>query len=169
LLPAPSEKANLGTRSKRTVGELLEFQKKMAWVLRGNVITAQPVSALQTGDTVVVHSGEMIPVDGEILTGHGMIDQKTITGESLPVLRAEGEAVYAATGLREGYLSIRITRVGSQTTAVQIVKLGRINPAAHTCVTSSDHAVCKPDPNTGHGRRLSRERASLPTPRPTRK
>jgi P-type E1-E2 ATPase len=84
----------------------------MAWVLRGEVIAAIPASALQTGDTVVVHSGEMIPVDGEILTGHGTIDQKTITGESLPVLRGEGEAVYAATGLREGYITIRATRGG---------------------------------------------------------
>ena len=118
--------------SKRAVGELLEFQKKMAWVLRGEVIVAVPVSALEVGDTVVVHSGEMIPVDGEVLTGHGTIDQKTITGESLPVLRAEGEAVYAATGLREGYIMVRATRVGTGTTAAQIVRLIESAPVGET-------------------------------------
>ena len=119
-------------RSKRAVGELLEFQKKMAWVLRDEVVVAVPVSALAVDDTVVVHSGEMIPVDGEVLTGHGTIDQKTITGESLPVWRGEGEAVYAATGLREGYLTVRAIRVGSQTTAAQIVQMVESAPVGET-------------------------------------
>jgi Cu2+-exporting ATPase len=119
-------------RSKRAVGELLEFQRNMAWVMRGDVVTAAPVSELVVGDLVVVHSGEMIPVDGEIEGGHGTIDQKTITGESLPVLRSEGETVYAATGLREGFLKIRATRVGNQTTAAQIVKMVETAPIGET-------------------------------------
>jgi heavy metal translocating P-type ATPase len=119
-------------RSKRAVGELLEFQKKMAWVLRDQVVAAVPVSALMVGDTVVIHSGEMIPVDGEILTGHATIDQKTITGESLPVSRGEGEVVYAATGLREGYIMIRAMRVGNQTTAAQIVQMIESAPVGET-------------------------------------
>ncbi|MBV8550240.1 MAG: cadmium-translocating P-type ATPase [Acidobacteriaceae bacterium] len=119
-------------RSKRAVGELLEFQKKMAWVLRDGTIVSVPVSSLVTGDSVVVHSGEMIPVDGEVLGGCGTIDQKTITGESLPVLRSEGEAVYAATALREGYITIRATRVGRETTAAQIVRLVESAPVGET-------------------------------------
>ena len=119
-------------KRKRAVGELLEFQTKMAWVLRGGVIHAVPAGLLVAGDTVVAHSGEMIPVDGEILSGHGTIDQKTITGESLPVLRGPGEAVYAATGLREGCLTIRATRVGNETTAAQIVQLVESAPVGET-------------------------------------
>src|SRR5271165_1166169 len=119
-------------RSKRAVGELLEFQKKMAWVLRDDVVVAVPVSALVTGDTVVVHSGEMIPVDGEVLTGHAMVDQKTITGESLPVSRTEGDLVYAATAVGEGYITIRATRVGSETTAAQIVRMVEGAPVGET-------------------------------------
>jgi Cu2+-exporting ATPase len=119
-------------RRKRAVGELLEFQTKMAWVLRGGVIHAVPAALLATGDAVVAHSGEMIPVDGEILSGHGTIDQKTITGESLPVLRGPGETVYAATGLREGCLTIRATRVGNETTAAQIVQLVESAPVGET-------------------------------------
>jgi Cu2+-exporting ATPase len=119
-------------RSKRAVGELLEFQTKMAWVLKGGEIHAIPASLIAVGDTVVAHSGEMIPVDGEILTGQGPLDQKTITGESLPVPRGPGDAVYAATGLREGYLTIRATRVGNDTTAAQIVQLVESAPVGET-------------------------------------
>ncbi len=119
-------------RSKRAVGELLEYQKKMAWVLKGGAVHAIPVALLAVDDVVVAHSGEMIPVDGEILTGNGTLDQKTITGESLPVLRGPGEAVYAATGLREGYLTIRATRVGNETTAAQIVHLVESAPVGET-------------------------------------
>jgi heavy metal translocating P-type ATPase len=119
-------------RSKRAVGELLEFQKKMAWVLRDDVVVAVPASSLVTGDTVVVHSGEMIPVDGEVLTGHATVDQKTITGESLPVSRSEGDVVYAATALAEGYITIRAMRVGRETTAAQIVRMVESAPVGET-------------------------------------
>jgi Cu2+-exporting ATPase len=119
-------------RSKRAVGELLDFQTKMAWVMKGGQIHAIPASLILVGDTVVAHSGEMIPVDGEILTGHGTIDQKTITGESLPVPRGPGESVYAATALRDGYLTIQATRVGNETTAAQIVHLVESAPVGET-------------------------------------
>jgi Cu2+-exporting ATPase len=119
-------------RRKRAVSQLLEFQKQMAWVLKGGVIHAIPAGLLVAGDTVVAHSGEMIPVDGEILTGFGTIDQKTITGESLPVPRGPGDAVYAATGLREGCLTILATRVGNETTAAQIVQLVESAPVGET-------------------------------------
>ena len=57
---------------------------------------------MQVGDLVIVYPGEMIPVDGEIVEGLAMIDQKTITGEGLPVARGMGEAAFAATVMREG-------------------------------------------------------------------
>jgi Cu2+-exporting ATPase len=119
-------------RSKRAVGQLLEFQTRMAWVLKAGAVHSIPAFRIAMGDTVVVHSGEMIPVDGEILTGHGTIDQKTITGESLPVPRGPGESVYAATGLREGYLTVLATRVGNETTAAQIVHLIEAAPVGET-------------------------------------
>jgi Cu2+-exporting ATPase len=119
-------------KSKRAVGELLEFQRKMAWVVRDGSIVSLPVASLAMGDHVVVHSGELVPVDGEITSGHATIDQRMITGESLPVLRGEGEIVYAATALHEGYLTIRATRVGVDTTAAQIVRLVELAPIGET-------------------------------------
>jgi heavy metal translocating P-type ATPase len=119
-----------GTR--RAISELLEFQTKTAWVVRDNVITPVPASELVAGDEVVVYPGEIIPVDGEILDGHAMIDQKTITGEGLPVMRAKGEAVFAATVIRDGQLTVRAIRVGSSTTAGQIARLVESAPVGDT-------------------------------------
>jgi heavy metal translocating P-type ATPase len=118
--------------SKRAISELLEFRQKTAWRLRDGVVAAVPASDLAIGDTVIVYHGEMIPVDGEIIEGRGLIDQKTITGESLPVARGLGEAAFAATILREGQLTIRALKVGLATTAGQIAELVESAPVGDT-------------------------------------
>ncbi len=118
--------------SRRAISELLEFQTKSAWVIRDNVIIAIPAAQLVAGDEVVVYPGEIIPVDGEIIDGHAMIDQKTITGEGLPIMRAKGEAVFAATVIRDGQLTVRAIRVGASTTAGQIARLVESAPIGDT-------------------------------------
>ncbi len=118
--------------SKRAIGELLEFENKRAWVLRDGEIGSVLARELRVEDCVVVYPGEMIPVDGEILEGSASIDQKTITGEGLPVHRGPGEAAFAATVLREGQITIRATRVGADTTAGQIVRLIDSAPVGDT-------------------------------------
>ncbi|WP_245302369.1 heavy metal translocating P-type ATPase [Bradyrhizobium sp. LTSP885] len=118
--------------SRRAINELLEFQSKTAWVLRDGNVVSIPAIELQTGDIVVVYPGEMIPVDGEILEGSATIDQKTITGEGLPVHRGKGEAAFAATVIREGQITLRALRVGSATTAGQIVHLIESAPIGDT-------------------------------------
>src|SRR6202012_2099479 len=82
---------------RRAISELLEFQTKTAWVLVDGQVMSIPAAELKAGDLVVVYPGEMIPVDGEIVDGYATIDQKTITGEGLPVSRGKGEAAFAAT------------------------------------------------------------------------
>ncbi len=109
--------------SKRAIGDLLEFESKIAWIVRDGTVISVPARDVKVGDEVLVYPGEMIPVDGEIIEGSALIDQKTITGEGLPVTRGVGEAAFAATVTREGQLTIRATRVGSDTTAGQIVRL----------------------------------------------
>jgi heavy metal translocating P-type ATPase len=118
--------------SKRAVGELLEFRQRRAWVVQNGTVIEVPASTVAIGDVVVVYHGEMIPVDGEIIDGQALIDQKTITGESLPVMRGSGEAGYAATIVREGQLTIRAIRVGSATTAGQIAQLVETAPSGDT-------------------------------------
>ena len=118
--------------SRRAISELLEFQSKTAWVLLDDNVVSVPAADLKTGDLVVVYPGEMIPVDGEIIDGHATIDQKTITGEGLPVSRGKGEAAFAATVIREGQITVRALRVGSATTAGQIVRLVESAPIGDT-------------------------------------
>ncbi len=118
--------------SKKAVSELLEFRAKTAWVVRDGEIAPIPAADLAVEDVVVVYPGEMIPVDGEILHGRGMVDQKTITGEGLPVTRGVGEAVFAASILREGQLRLRTLRVGADTTAGQIARLIDSAPVGDT-------------------------------------
>jgi Cu2+-exporting ATPase len=117
---------------RRAMSELLEFQTKTAWVMRDGVVTSIPATDLVIGDEVVVYPGEMIPIDGEILDGHAMIDQKTITGEGLPVMRGKGEPVFAATVIRDGQLTVRAIRVGTATTAGQIAQLVESAPIGDT-------------------------------------
>jgi heavy metal translocating P-type ATPase len=117
---------------RKAMSELLEFQTKTAWVLRDGVVTSIAAAELSIGDHVVVYPGEMIPVDGEIMEGHAMIDQKTITGEGLPVMRDKGAAVFAATVIRDGQLTVRAIRVGTATTAGQIAALVESAPIGDT-------------------------------------
>jgi len=118
--------------SKRAVGDLLEFRNKAAWILREGSVVSIPSEDVQVGDDVVVFPGEMIPVDGEIVDGEALIDQKTITGEGLPVTRGVGEAAFAATVIREGRIVVRAQNVGAQTTAGQIVNLIDSAPVGDT-------------------------------------
>jgi Cu2+-exporting ATPase len=118
--------------SRRAISELLEFQSKSAWVLRDGAVVSIAASELQAGDLVVVYPGEMISVDGEIIDGHATIDQKTITGEGLPVNKGVGEAAFAATVIRDGQITVRALRVGSETTAGQIVHLVESAPIGDT-------------------------------------
>lgn len=119
-------------RSKRAIRELLDYQRRNAWVLRGGEVVQVPAISLQDGDDIVVYPGELIPVDGEILRGTAAVDQKTITGESLPVKRGVGESVYAATVVREGKLLVHAQRVGVETTAAKIVDLVQGAPIGET-------------------------------------
>ena len=118
--------------SRRAIRDLLEFETKAAWVVRNGAIVSVPAAQLAAGDEVVVYPGEMVPVDGEIIDGRALIDQKTITGEGLPVTRGKGEAAFAATVIRDGQLTIRSIRVGADTTAGQIAHLVESAPIGDT-------------------------------------
>lgn len=118
--------------SRRAIAELLEFQSKTAWIVRNGEVVSIPAKSLAVEDIVVVYPGEVIPVDGEIVDGSATIDQKTITGEGLPVVRGKGEAAFAATVIREGQIRIRALRVGDGTTAGQIAHLVESAPIGDT-------------------------------------
>ena len=118
--------------SKKAMNELLDFQSRTAWLLSDGDVVEVKLSELVTGDVVIVYHGELIPVDGEIIRGRATIDQQTITGESLPVERGEGEQTFAGTVVRDGQITIRSLRVGMDTVAAQIARMVADAPIGDT-------------------------------------
>ena len=102
---------------------LMNLSPKTAVVLRGGTETEVSIDEVMTGDKFIVRAGGSIPADGVVLEGGGAVDESALTGESIPVDKAAGDAVSAATINRSGYLLCRATRVGEDTTLSQIIKL----------------------------------------------
>lgn len=105
------------------IKRLMDLSPKMATVRRENAEIEVPVQNLLVGDTVIVRSGGSIPVDGTIISGRGAINQSNLTGESVPVEKTVGDSVAAATINTEGYLEIRVEKIGDDTTLAQIIRL----------------------------------------------
>ena len=114
-------------RSKKQAGAalraLLELGAKEVSVLRGGIETKIPVEDLQVGDEFIVRPGEKIATDGVVISGTSAVDASMLTGESVPVEVAEGDAVTGATTNVGGRLVMRATRIGSDTQLAQMAKL----------------------------------------------
>ena len=119
-------------QSKKAIEEVLAYQKTRAWVIRDGQTIQVPVSEIQRGETVVVYPGERISIDGTVQSGKALVDQATLTGESMPVEKNPGDPVYAATVLREGELYIQAEQIGDETEAARIVRLVEGAPARET-------------------------------------
>lgn len=109
-------------RTAGAIRSLLALTPKTARVERDGVITAQPLSALQVGDVVLVQHGERVAVDGTVLDGVAVLDESMLTGESLPVERRAGDRVFAGTQNQGGMLKVSATGVGSRTQLASIVR-----------------------------------------------
>ena len=105
------------------ISALLALAPDSAVVKRDGAEVTIPAEDIRKGDIVVVRLGGKIPVDGVVTAGGGSVDESAITGESLPVEKAVGDAVTSATVNQSGYLELEATRVGADTTLSQIVKL----------------------------------------------
>ena len=113
------------SRGKTTgaISALLALAPESAVVRRQGQELTIPTEEIVAGDTVIVRQGGRIPVDGIITDGHAAVDESAITGESLPVEKVPGDAVTSATVTSSGYLELRATRVGGDTTLSQIIRL----------------------------------------------
>ncbi len=109
---------------------LMKLAPKTATVLRGGEEVELPIEQVQSGDTFVVRPGENIPVDGVVLSGESAVNESALTGESVPVDKAAGDSVSAATTNQSGFLTCRATRVGEDTTLSQIIQM--VSDAAAT-------------------------------------
>ena len=117
----------LEARAKGKTGDairaLMDLSPKVARVRREDQVIEVPVDQVNVGDTVIVRSGDQIPVDGTVLSGRASIDQSALTGESVPVEKLPGDTVAAATISTEGYLEFRADKVGADTTLSQVIRM----------------------------------------------
>lgn len=108
----------------------MKLAPKTAVVIRGEKEVQVSIEQVQKGDCFVVKPGENIPVDGEVIEGNSAVNESALTGESIPVDKAVGDKVSAATVNQSGYLKCRATRVGEDTTLSQIIQM--VSDAAAT-------------------------------------
>ncbi len=110
-------------RASEAIRRLMDLQPPTARLLREGVEVEVPVQEVRTGDAVVVRPGERIPVDGTVTEGQSAVDESMLTGESLPVEKAAGAAVFAGTINRSGSLRYTTTKVGRGTVLQQMVEM----------------------------------------------
>ena len=109
---------------------LMKLAPKTATLLRDGAEVTVPIEQVQKGDIFVVRPGENIPVDGIVLEGSSAVNESALTGESIPVDKAAGDKVSAATTNQSGFLKCEATRVGEDTTLAQIIRM--VSDAAAT-------------------------------------
>lgn len=110
-------------RTSEAIRKIMGLQAKTARVIRDGAEMELPVEDVQVGDIVVVRPGEKIPVDGVITEGYSGVDEKVITGESIPVEKRKGDQVIGATMNKTGTFKFEATKVGKDTALAQIINL----------------------------------------------
>ena len=115
--------ARAKARASGAIRNLMSLQPQTANVIRDGSEGQVAIDDLRVGDIVVVRPGERIPVDGELLKGFSSVDESMLTGESVPVDKAEGSEVFGGTINSTGSFTYRVIRVGRDTMLSQIVRL----------------------------------------------
>ncbi|PWG00883.1 heavy metal translocating P-type ATPase [Levilactobacillus bambusae] len=116
------EKATLG-KTRAAIKELTELAPQTAILLTDQEQHEVDIEEVEVGDLLLVKAGQRVPVDGEITSGTGLLDQSAVTGESDLVKRTQGDSVFAGTTLDNGQLTIVANRVGEETTFGKIIEL----------------------------------------------
>jgi len=110
-------------RTSEAIRKIMGLQAKIARVIRNGEEQEIPIEDVQAGDIVVVRPGEKIPVDGIVIEGYSSVDEKVITGESIPVEKKQGDQVVGATMNKTGMLKFKATKVGKDTVLAQIINM----------------------------------------------
>ncbi len=110
-------------QASEAIEKLMDLGAKTAHVIRDGIQLDIPIEQVTVGELIIVKPGEKIPVDGEVLDGASSVDESMLTGESMPVGKAPGDAVFGATINLSGALRIRATKIGQDTTLAQIVRM----------------------------------------------
>ena len=111
---------------KKSVGDLarsMSLHVEKVWMKQDETEVLTDSSKIQKGDRIVVHMGNVIPFDGTVTEGEGMVNQASLTGESVAVRKSSGAGVFAGTVLEEGELTIQVTAIGGGSRYEQVVKM----------------------------------------------
>ena len=114
-------------KARTHISGLLSLGQRDVWLVektpKGEVERKVPVEEVRPGDTIAVHAGEKIVIDGRVLRGNAAVTQASVTGESAPAMKKEGTPVYAGSVVEAGELVIAVEKVGSDTSLAHIVHL----------------------------------------------
>jgi Cu+-exporting ATPase len=110
-------------RTSEAIKKLMGLAPKTAIVIQDGAESEIPIDEVEIGDIVVVKPGAKIPVDGTVISGHTAIDESMLTGESMPIDKNTGDAVYAASLNTTGTIRFRAEKIGADTALAQIIKL----------------------------------------------
>ncbi len=110
-------------KARKAITSLIQLSPKTAWVRRDGREAQVPIEEVKTNEVVIVKPGERIPVDGKIISGCGMVNQSTLTGESMPVERGVGDKVFCGTVNESGSCELEATQVAEDTKLAQIKRL----------------------------------------------
>ena len=109
--------------SKKMLLNVFGKQPRFVWLVDDDVEIETPLEKVKVGDIIVVHTGETVPVDGKVVDGMAMIDQRALTGESAPAEKLKGDEVFAATTLLAGKVRVSVTSAGTETTSAKLAKI----------------------------------------------
>lgn len=110
-------------RTRRSLRDLVDMAPQEAQVSRDGELVTLSVDDVVVGDHVLVQSGGMIAVDGRVISGRGLVNEATITGEPVPAEKALDDRVYSGTILENGFITVEAEEVGDDTTFAQIIEL----------------------------------------------
>jgi len=110
-------------KTSQAIKKLIGLQPKTATIIKDGREFDVPISRVREGDIILVKPGEKIPVDGIVIDGYSGVDEKAITGESIPVEKKKGDEVIGATINKTGVLKFKATRIGKDTMLAQIIKI----------------------------------------------
>jgi len=109
-------------RTRQAIHSLLDVGDEDIWLVIDGQELKTPVAKIEPGDTIAIYAGQRLPVDGEIIRGSATINEAPITGESMPVIRGEGDEVFAGTLVMTGDLKIKVAKVGADTAVGRLIQ-----------------------------------------------